>query len=166
MKTTRISMLLAAASLAAVPVAAEAARGGHEGGHRGGKRTVNKSYVVTGKLKQDGFSADDPVTTSVNEAVVEITVKNANRHARRSGELEDQNTSRKGVQVKGGNYALDNDDDLFKVVLSGYEQGEQPAANDKVRIAGKIPYARDKSLSLADRYGVPNIRRIKLVDSD
>src|SRR5215211_2386648 len=157
MKTARITALLAAASLAAVPVAAEAARGGHRGGQRGGKPAVNKSFVVTGKLKQSGFSADDPVTTSVNEAVVEITVKNANRHARRSGELEDQNTSKKGVQVKGGDYMVDNDDDLFKVVLSGYEQGEQPGENDKVRIVGKIPYTRDKSLPVDDRYGVPNI---------
>jgi|SRR5215211_1876682 len=162
MKTFRITVVLAAASLAAVPVVAEAARGGH----RAGKHTVNKSFVVTGKLKQNGFSADAPTTTAANETVVEITVKNANQHARRSGELEDQNTSKKGVQVKGGDYTLDNDGDLFNVVLSGYEQDEQPGQNDKVRIAGKIPYTRDKSLSLDDRYGVPNIRRIKIIDSD
>jgi len=158
MKATRIIALLAAAALVAVPVAAEAAKGG--------KRTVNKSFVVTGKLKQDGFSPDDPSTTSVNEAGVKITVKNANRHARRSGELQDQNTSKKGVQVKGGSYMLDNNDDSFTVVRSGYESGEQPGENDKVRITGKIPYTRDKGLELDERYGEPNIRRVKIVDTD
>ena len=47
MKTTRISVLLAAASLVAVPVAAERARGGQGGSPRGGQRTGNKSFVVT-----------------------------------------------------------------------------------------------------------------------
>jgi len=166
MKTTRITAVLAAAAVVAVPVAADAHKGGRHHGNHGkhGKHVVNKGFVVTGNLKQNGFSPDtaDPG----NQAVVEITVKNANKHARRSGELGDQNASKKGVQVRGGTYKLDNDDDFFRVVRSGYEPGEEPGEGDKVRITGKIPYTRDKSLTVSDRYGEPNIRRVKLVDSD
>jgi hypothetical protein len=165
MKTTRITAVLATAAVMAVPVAADAHRGGrHHGNH--GKRVVNKGFVVTGNLKQNGFSPDETSTTSVNESVVGTAVKNANKHARQSGELEDQNSSRRGVQVRGGTYKLDNDNDFFRVVRSGYEPGEQPGEGDKVRITGKIPYTRDKSLKVSDRYGEPNIRRVKVVDSD
>jgi hypothetical protein len=173
MSKARGIALLAAGALIALPTVAQANHNSHAPADHGSKSKrcapKNKGFVVTGNLVSG--TADDPATTDVNEASVTITVKNANRHARNSGELTDQNAEKKGVQVKGGTYTLDNDDDAYKVVFSGYEEGEtKPNAGDKVRISGKIPVTRKRcapeGTSTADRYGEPNIRRVKFVDVD
>src|SRR5215210_7278215 len=163
--------VLAAAALAAAP-AAQAHKTGEQHSHgKGGAKgckTLKRGFVVKGTLKADGFTADNP-DTETNEASLEITVTGANRHARRSGELQDQDAAKKGVQVKGGSYTVSGGDDAFKVRLVGYEPGENPEAGDKVRIVGRIRYTKKRcaeGTSVADRYGAPNIRKVKVKDAD
>src|SRR3990170_1481035 len=60
------------------------------------KPTVNKGFVVKGTL--DSFTADDPATAA-NEESVTLTVTKANGHAKKSGELADQDAAKPGVQV-------------------------------------------------------------------
>jgi hypothetical protein len=163
MKRTRILTALAAAgALAAVPVGADANNGSahaQNGSNHGCDHhpTVTRSFVLTGRL------------VSYDGNTVEITVKNANRHARHSGEITDQDANKAGVQVKGASYSVSDTSDSFVVKESGYETGENPAAGDKVRIRGRISYTRKHcapELSTADRYGAPNIRRVRFIDVD
>ena len=171
MKTRTLIALLAAAALA-VP-SAQAHRTGEQHSHgKGGSKSckqLKRGFVVKGTLKAGGYTPDDPATET-NEASISITVTGANRHARRSGELEDQNESRKGVQVKGGSYTVTGGDDAFRVRLVGYEAGEDPEAGDKVRVVGKIRYTKKRcapeGTSTADRYGEPNVRKVKVKDAD
>lgn len=180
-RTQSLALLVAAAALLAVPAVGQAHKTGaqHNHGTNGkakgkAKCVVNKGFVVKGTLASDP-TLDDPATTNVNEGNVEITVTNANRHARISGEFTDQNPGRRGIQVSGDDYTADgtpgaNGTDPFGIRLVDYEPGEAPAAGDKVRIAGKIAVTRkkcaDSSDSVADRYGAVNIRSVKIVDAD
>ena len=54
--------------------------------------------MVAGTLVS--VTPDDPATAA-SEATVTLTVTNANSHARRSGDIADQDAVKKGVQVKG-----------------------------------------------------------------
>lgn len=174
-----MSLLVAAGALLAVPAIGEAhhkpghTKGGGQGRSCTHKPTVNKAFVVKGTLVS--YTADDPATTDVNEANVEITVTRANRHARVSGELQDTNATKPGVQVAGGPYTADGTptpttSDPFKVKLSQYEPGETPGAGDRVHITGKIAVTRKRCApageSVADRYGSVNVRRVKIRDAD
>jgi hypothetical protein len=155
--------LLAVFALAGLPAVSQADRGKHKGadnakGKNGKKCTVKRGFVVRGTLVS--FTAD--------EESVEVTVTGANRHARRSGEIADQDASKPGVQVKGASYSVSGDP--FKYKLVGYETGEDPAAGDKVRIVGKIEYTKKKcapeGTSLEDRYGDVNVRKVTIKDAD
>lgn len=127
------------------------------------KPAVNKGFVVKGTLTN--------YTAGANESVA-ITVTGANKHARVSGELTDQNANQDGVQVAGGSYTVDhvNPTDPFTVQLSDYEPNETPGAGDKVRIVGKVAVTRKKCAdagdTVAERYGAVNIRKVKIVDAD
>lgn len=166
-------LVIAAGALLAIPAVGQAHhKAGHPKGGKGKscakKRTVNKGFVVRGTLVS--YRADDP-STSDNETRVEITVTRANRHARVSGELDDTNATRPGVQVAGGPYTVSSSPaDRFRLRLSGYETGEDPGTGDKVRIVGKIAVTRKKcataGASLDDRYGDVNVRRVKIIDAD
>jgi hypothetical protein len=175
-----IGVLVAAGALFAVPTVGQAksdhANGGNGHPHNGASGctkhpTVNKGFTVRGTLAE--FTADNPMTTNVNEASVKITVTGANRHARVSGELTDQNATKPGVQVKGGSYTVKGNGttpDAFKVKLSGYEGTDTPSVGDKVRISGKIAVTRKKcaaaGTSTADRYGAVNVRAVRIIDGD
>ena len=152
-KTRTFALLLALAGLAAIP-GGTASAANQSCKHP----TVTRSFVVTGTL------------VSWNGNTVEITVRNANRAARNSGELEDQNPNRKGVQVRGGSYSVSDSSDSFNTYFSGYESGEQPAAGDKVRIRGRIAYTKKRcapeGTSTADRYATPNVKRVRFIDAD
>ena len=82
MKTvSRIVALAAAAALVVAPASAIAAKGGQgkaQGKAKSCAKTLTRGYQVTGTLVS---WTDDSVT---------LTVTSANRHARNSGELEDQ----------------------------------------------------------------------------
>ena len=161
------ALLIAACGLLAIPAVGQAHhKAGHSKGGKGKscakKPTVNKGFTVKGTLVS--YTADDPAT-------VEMTVTGANHHARVSGELEDTNPAKRGVQVRGGSYSVSSSPaDRFGVLLSGYETGEAPAAGDKVRIVGKIAVRRKKcaakGASSDDRYGKVNVRKVKIIDAD
>ena len=129
--------------------------------------TVNRGFVVKGTL--DSFTADDPATAA-NEESVTLTVTKANRHAKLSGELADQDASKPGVQVKGATFSADgaSDPNGFKVKLVDYAAGETPALGDRVTLVGKISVTKAKcapaGTSTADRYGDVNVRRVKIQD--
>jgi hypothetical protein len=161
-KVRTIGLLLALLALAAAPAASQAGKGkGKSGTHC----TLKRGFTVRGTLVS--FTADDP-NTEADEESITVTVTGANRHARHSGEIADQDASKPGVQVKGATYSVS--DDPFKYKLVGYQGTDTPSAGDKVKIVGKIAYTKKKcapeGTSLADRYGDPNIRKVKIKDAD
>jgi hypothetical protein len=168
MQTIRtIAVAAATGALALAPAAVDAhPRDGHK--PKKAKRCVVKpAFFVKGTVT--AFTADDPGTPGVNEASVTIRVTGANSHARNSGELADQDSAEKGVQVKGASYVADASSDAYRLVLSGYESGESPEAGDKVRALGKIELTRKRCArneSLADRYGDVDLKRVRLIDED
>ncbi len=172
-RTQSLALLVAAAALLAVPAVGQAHKTGaqHNHGKKGkakghskaqgkscaDKKTVKKGFVVRGTL------------VSANETSVVITVTGANRHARISGELTDQNSAAPGVQVAGSSYKVDATDDPFRVKLSDYEGTDTPSVGDAVRIVGKVAVTRKKCAAgdtVAERYGVVDIRRVKIADRD
>ena len=158
----KIGLLLAALVLAATPAVAEAGKGkGKSGSHC----TVKRGFTVRGTL--ESFTADDG-STQADEEEITITVTGANRHARRSGELADQDASKPGVQVKGATYSVSGDP--FKYKLVGYTGGDTPSTGDKVKLVGKILYTKKRcapeGTSLEDRYGDVDVRRVKIKDAD
>lgn len=163
-----LALLVAAAALLAVPAIGQA---NHKSSHNPGskaqrgkscakKPTVNKGFVVRGTLKSV------PTANSI-----EITVTGANRHARLSGELDDQSNA-PGVQVAGDTYTLNpaDADDPFNVRLADYTAPDTPSIGDAVRIVGKVPVTRKKCApgdTVAERYGDDvDIRRVKIADRD
>lgn len=161
--------LLAAGAVLALLAPATAAAKPDPNKQNGCKKpTANKGFVVKGTL--DSFTADNPATTA-NEESVTLTVTKANRHAKRSGELADQDATKPGVQVKGSTYSADgaSDPNGFKVKLVGYGDGETPSVGDKVSLVGKIGVTKAKcapaGTSTADRYGDVNVRRVKIKDA-
>lgn len=169
-----MSLLVAAGALLAVPAIGEAhhrpahTKGGGKGKPCVKKPAVKRAFVIGGTLAS--YTADDPATTDVNEAEIEVTVRRANRHARVSGELEDTNADKPGVQVAGSSYTADGDGDAFRVRLSRYGSDETPEVGDRVRIFGKITVTRKRcaeaGASLDERYGDVDIRRVRIRDTD
>lgn len=164
-----VTLLVAGGALLVAPVAVQAH---HKAGHNKGpqkskrcKKTPRVGFVVRGTLVN--LTTDNP-NTEANEATVTVTVSSANRHARHSGELADQNATEPGVQVKGGVYTVS--DDRYSLHLADYEANEAPGIGDKVRISGLIPRVKKhcaaEGTSLADRYGEPNVRRVTIHDAD
>jgi hypothetical protein len=167
MSKTRLVAALAAVSVVAAPVAADARRDNPNRANRGANscRPHHPVFEVTGTLQS--YTADT-AGTSANEAAVTMTIRNANRHARRSGELTDMNPNRRGLQARGGTFTVDNDDDVFPVRLFNFEPNETPAAGDRVRVSGRITLAKRRcspGTSLADRYGELNVKRVRIRDA-
>ena len=100
---------------------------------------------------------------------VTLTVRSANSHARKSGEIADQNASRRGVQVRGAMYTVPATD-AFTLRLRGYEGTDTPSTGDRVKVSGRIPLQKRNcppaGASLADRYGAPDVRRVTISDRD
>jgi hypothetical protein len=167
MKTTRtITTLVAAAALFAVPATAVAAKGG-QGKAKSCEKTHGVGYQVTGTLVS--ATADDPATTDVSEATVTLTVTAANSHARKSGEIADQDAAKKGVQVVGATYTVPAGD-AFELKLNGFEDPDTPSAGDRVKVSGRIPVTKKRcaaeGTSTADRYAAPDVRRVTISDRD
>ena len=127
--------------------------------------TPIKAYWVEGTLVS--LSADDPATGGF-EGAVTVIVTDANRHARDSGELADQDASEPGVQVEGSAYTVSGDP--YVLTLRQYESPDTPSAGDPVRISGTIPLVdadcTAAGTSLADRYGSPDIAEVTITDAD
>ena len=104
LKTIRIVATLAlSAALLAVPATAPAAPGGQgkgKGKAKSCEKTLTRGYQVSGTLVS--ATADDAATTDASEATVTLMVTAANSHARKSGELADQDAAAEGVQATGG----------------------------------------------------------------
>jgi hypothetical protein len=155
--------LVAAGALLAVPATGQAKPAGQ------GQSCTNPHKVgltVGGTLVS--VTADDP-TTPVSEATVTLKITSANRHLRKSGEIADQDASKKGVQVKGAEFTVAAGD-AFLMKLNGYEGTDTPSVGDKVMVKGKIALTKKRcataGTSTADRYGAIDVRKVTISDRD
>jgi hypothetical protein len=160
-----IAAVAVAAAVVAVPATALAAKGGQgksKGKTKSCAKTATRGFQLTGTLVS--LTADDPATTDASEATVTLTVTAANRHARNSGELEDQNSDRKGVQVVGATYTVPAGDAY--VLMLGDDGALVPAAGDRVKVKGRVAITKKRcatdGASTADRYAAPDITRVKV----
>ena len=159
MKTTRtLTTLVAAAALLAVPATAVAAKGGQgkaQGKAKSCAKSLTRGYQVTGTL------------VSWTEDSVTVTVTSANRHARNSGELEDQDAERKGVQVVGATYTVPVNVDVLKL---GNDGAAVPSVGDRVKVNGRIALTKKRcsagETSMEDRYSAPNVTRVTISDRE
>ncbi len=164
-----IAALALAAALAVVPATALAAKGGQGKGKGKAKscaKTLTRGFQLTGTLVS--LTADDAATTDSSEATVTIVVTSANRHARNSGELEDQNADRKGVQVVGATYTIPAGDAF--VLMLGDDGAAVPSEGDRVKVKGRIAITKKRcaaqDAATADRYATPDVTRVKVSDSE
>jgi hypothetical protein len=159
-------LTLPAAGIAAKPAGAGKPAAAGKGKSKGCAKTRSVGYTVSGTLKS--FTADDPATP-VSEATVTLTVTNANRHARLSGDIADQDAAKPGVQAKGFEYTVPATD-AFKLRLNGYEGTDTPSLGDRVHVVGKVPLTKARcaadGTSVADRYGAVDVRRVAIGDRD
>lgn len=167
-----IAGLVAAGAMLAAPAAGIAAKGGHSAGAKGkakncATKTVSVGYQVSGTFVS--AVADDAATTNVNEATITLKVTSANSHAAKSGEIADQNATKKGVQVKGATITVAATD-AFTLKLNGYEGTDTPSVGDRVKISGKIKLTKKAcapaGTSTADRYATPDVKKVTLTDKD
>jgi hypothetical protein len=160
-----IGVLVTAGALFAVPAVAQATHNSHHnpGGNSQGKsqacdNTLSRAFVVKGTVVS--FDGTD----------VEISVTGANRHARNSGELQDQDLSTSGTQVAGDTHTTSAGSDSFKLVLSGYETGETPQVGDKVRLIGKIAIVKkrcaDEGATIEARSTDVNLRKVQIIEPE
>ena len=167
--------LIAAGALLALPATGEAAHKGAAHGKGKGQshskrcaKTAKVGFSVGGTLVS--FTADD-AATAADEATVTLLVTSANRHARVSGELRDQDTQKAGMQVEGATYTVAAAADPFEVRIDRPGVAETtPMAGDHVKVNGKV--ARTKKAcstagsSLADRYAAPDVRKVTISGRD
>ena len=169
-KNTRmLSSLVAAGALLAVPATGLAAKPDHAKG-KGKSGTHGKSctkmhkvgFVVRGTLVS--VAADDP-STPASEATVTVKVTSANAHARKSGDIADQDAAKKGVQVAGAEFTVAAGD-AFRLKLNDYAPGTLPAVGHRVKVQGKIAVTKKHcapaGTSTADRYGDIDVRRVTI----
>jgi len=154
-----------AAALVAVPATALAAKGGQgksKGKAKSCAKTGTRGFQLTGTLVS--LTADDPATTDSSEATVTLTVTAANRHARNSGELEDQDPDRKGVQVVGATYTVPAGDAY--VLMLGDDGALVPSAGDRVKVKGRVALTRKRCATdgarAAERYTEVDVTRVKV----
>jgi hypothetical protein len=162
---TRIAALAAVAALVAAPASAMAAKGG-QGKAQGKTKSCSKAgtrgYQVTGTLVS--VTMDVPATTEDSEASVTLVVTAANRHARNSGDLPDQDPDRKGVQVVGATYTVPAGDAyLLKL---GDDGALVPAPGDRAKVKGRLALTKKRcaadGTSTANRYATPDVTRVTI----
>ena len=176
LKNTRmITAFVAAGALLAAPAVGLAAKGGNSATAKAkGKakacatKSVGMGYQVGGTLVS--VVPDNPATTDVNEMVVTMTVTSANAHAAKSGEIADQNATKKGVQAKGATMTLTAADDAYTLKLNGFEGTDTASPGDRVKVSGKIKLTKKRcapaGTSTADRYAAPDVKRVTISDRD
>ena len=169
LRTVRtIATLVVAVALLAVPGTALAAPGGQgKGKAKSCQKTPKVGYQVSGTLVS--VTEDDPATTGVSEATVTLTVTVANSHARKSGEIADQDATTEGVQVEGATYTVPTSD-AFVLNKHGYVDPDTPSVGDFVRVSGRVELTKKRCApalaSTADRYATPDVRRVTIFDRD
>ena len=157
-----LGSLLAAGALLAAPASGLAAKPATTGkaNKANACKAASMPYNVSGTL----VSADAAAGTMT------MTVTGANRHARHSGEIADQNATKKGVQVKGATMVIAAAPDAFVLKLNGYEAPDTPSVGDKVSVRGKVALTKKRcapaGTSTADRYGAVDIRKVTVSDRD
>jgi hypothetical protein len=167
----RMIATLAAGALLVAPASGLAAKGAHGSAAKGKAKscatTPKVAYQVSGTLLS--ATLDDPATTGVNEASVTLKVTSANVHATRSGEIADQNATKKGVQVKGATMTIAATD-AFTLKLNGYAGSDTPSLGDRVKVSGRIPVTKKScaaaGTTTADRYAAPDVKRVTISDRD
>jgi hypothetical protein len=157
-----LGSMLAAGALLAAPASGLAAKPATTGkaSKANACKAVNMPYVVSGTF----------VSADVAAGTMTMTVTGANRHARHSGEIADQNATKKGVQVKGATMTIAATPDTFVLKLNGYEAPDTASVGDKVKVSGKVALTKKRcaaaGTSTADRYGAVDIRKVTLSDRD
>jgi hypothetical protein len=150
---SRIAALAVVAALVAAPAGALAAKGG-QGKAKSCEKTGTRGYQVAGTL------------VSVTDASVTLVVTSANRHARNSGELLDQDADLKGVQVVGATYTVLTAD----VLKLGDDGAAIPSEGDRVKVKGRIALTKKRcavdGTSTADRYDTPVVTRVTISDRE
>jgi hypothetical protein len=171
MKTaSKILGLAAMVALVAFPATGVAKRGEHgkHGAHtkqakgKGCLKLHTRGFQVGGTLVS--LTADDATTPDSSEATVTLLVTSANKHARESGELADQDAERKGVQAKGATYTVPAGD-AFELRLGDYGTGV-PAPGDSVKVKGRVAVTKKRcaadGTTTADRYATPDVTRVSV----
>jgi hypothetical protein len=158
-----LGSLLAAGALLAAPasgLAAKPATTGKAAAKANACKAVSMPYNVSGKF----------VSADVAAGTMTMTVTGANRHARNSGEIADQDAAKKGVQVKGATMVISATPDAFVLKLDGYEAPDTPSAGDRVHVRGKVALTKKRcaaaATSTADRHGAVDIRKVTVSDRD
>ena len=124
------------------------------------------AFRVAGTLVS--ATADDPATPA-SEATVTLKLTSANRHARLSGDIADQDPVKNGVQAKGFVFTVPAGD-AYKLRLHGYQAPDTPSVGDRVGVNGRIALTKARcapaGTSVADRYGATDVRRVTIGDRD
>lgn len=152
-----ILALALAAALFAVPATALGAKGGQGKSKKGGQgkaknclKTHKRGFQVGGTLVS--VTVDDAASTDVSEGSVTLTVTSANRHARNSGVVVGE-----AYTVPAG--------DAYELKL-GDDGTAVPAAGDRVKVKGRLAVTKKQcaaeGASVADRYGEPDVTRVKI----
>jgi hypothetical protein len=162
-----LAALAAAGSLIAVPAIAPAKKPHNATkNHRSCDKPHSVGFAVAGTLVS--VVADDP-STAASEATVTLTLTAANRHARKSGDIADQDPAKRGVQPKGFVYTVPAGD-AYTLRLRGYQGADTPSPGDRVRVRGRIALTKPRcaapGTSVADRYGAIDVRRVAIGDRD
>lgn len=175
-RTRTFAALVAALSLLALPVIAQANDGQSHGKSQGkgkahtmtdkGKakrcaKAQKVGYNVSGTLVS--YTADDALTTDVNEGSVTLTVTGSNSHAEKAG-IADSDLATVGTQ-----YTV-NAADPHETVLDGFEGDDKPSVGDEVHVNGKITRSKKKCPpaggTAGDRYGDADVRKVTISDRD
>ncbi len=166
-----LAALAAAGTMLAVPASGLAKMRHDTSKGKAGKAAAcakahHAAFVVTGKLVS--VTADNPATPA-SEATVTLALTAANRHARKSGEIADQNAAKKGVQPRGFVYTVPAGD-AYRLRLRGYQGADTPSPGDRVHVVGRIAVTKPRcaapGTSVADRYGAVDVRRVAIGDRD
>ncbi len=170
--TRTLTAGLTAAALLAVPVTGQA-----KPGNQNENQNKNRGAASCARAHTVGFSLggtlvsvtpDNPATTA-SEATVTLKVTSANSHARKSGDLADQDAAKKGVQVRGAEYTVPAGD-AFVLRLNDFEGTDTPSVGDRVKVHGRIAVTKKRcapaGTSLADRLGKVDVRRVTITDRD
>ena len=161
-KTRTFASLAAAGALLATPAIGQAAKPATKGKpaaaaskSKGCAKAHHVGYTIGGTLVS--ATLDNPLTTAVNEGSITLKVTSANKAARVSGNIADQDATKPGVQVDGAEVTLAVATDPYTLKLNGYEAPDTPSVGDKVHVVGKIALTKKRcapaGTSLADRYG-------------
>ena len=163
-----ITAMVAAGALLAAPAAGLAAKGENKGKGKAKScaKAVTVGYQVGGTLVS--AVADNPATPA-SEATVTLKVTSANSHARKSGEIADQNATKKGLQAKDAMYTVPAGD-AYTLKLNGYEGADTPSPGDHVKVGGAIKLTKKAcapaGTSTADRYAAPDVKKVTVSDRD